>query len=177
MLNTSELLELEEAMTLELRDGLTGILSRLNRFGQLENLLDLLGMRHLLQKESGYEVYKSGKIIVIGQSEVKQDVLLAVAKKQGIDKSRIELYLDYEDAKTFNFKKMQWQPSYSLVIVGPMPHSALGKGDYSSVIAAMEQEDGYPPVIRLGNGTLKITKSGFRDKLKELIGNGMLVCA
>ena len=96
MLNVGELLELEENIKEELDDHLTAALSRMNRSGQLEDFLRLLGMEHLLQKESGYEVYKKGKIVVIGQSDVK------------LDKKRFELYLEYEDAKKFNFQKMQW---------------------------------------------------------------------
>ena len=50
-----------------------------------------------------------------------------------------------------------------------MPHSGSGKGDYSSVISAIEAEEGYPPVVRLGSNGLKITKSDFRSKLTEMI--------
>ena len=62
-----------------------------------------------------YEVYKTGKIVVIGQSDVKAEVLLSIAKKLGLDKSRFESHLDYDDAKNFNFRKTQWQPSYHIV--------------------------------------------------------------
>lgn len=169
MLNVEELLELEDAIKEELDDHLTEALARLNRSGRLEEFLELLGMLHLLEKESGYQVHKTGKIIVIGHSDVKTNVLLAVAKEMGIDKSRFEFYLNYEDAKTFNFRKMQWQPSYSLIMVGPMPHSGVGKGEGTSIIATLENEDGYPPVVRLGSNGLKITKSDFKAKLEEMV--------
>lgn len=78
-------------------------------------------------------MYKTGKIVVIGQSDVKAEVLLSIAKKLGLDKSCFELHLDYDDAKNFNFRKTQWQPSYSLIMVGPMPHSGIGKGDYQHI--------------------------------------------
>lgn len=169
MLNVEELFELEENIKEELDDHLTAALSRMNRSGQLEEFLQLLGMEHLLQKESGYEVYKTGKIVVIGQSDVKSEVLLSIAKQVGLDKNRFELHLDYEDAKNFNFRKMQWHPTYSLLMVGPMPHSGSGKGDYGSIISALEAEEGYPPVVRLGSNSLKITKSDFKSKLEEMI--------
>ncbi len=175
MLNVEELLELGDNIKDELDDHLTAALSRMNRSGQLEEFLRLLGMEHLLQKESGYQVYKSGKIVVIGQSDVKPDVLLAIAKRCGLEKGRFELYLDYEDAKTFNFHKMQWQPSYSLLMVGPMPHSGSGKGEYSSIIAAVESDPGYPPVVRLGTNGLKITKSDFKTKLEEALKTQKIV--
>ena len=105
MLNVEELFELEENIKEELDDHLTAALSRMNRSGQLEDFLRLLGMEHLLHKESGYEVYKTGKIVVIGQPGVKPEVLLSIAKQLGLDKKRFELYLEYEDAKKFNFQK------------------------------------------------------------------------
>lgn len=169
MLSVEELCELEEDIREELDDYLTAAIANLNRSGQLEDLLHLLGMEHLLKKENAYEVYKTGKIVVIGQSEVKAEVLLGIAKKLGLAKDRFELHLDYYDAKDFNFKKMQWQPSYSLIMVGPMPHSGSGKGDYGSVISAIETEEGFPPVVRLGTNDLKITKSDFKSKLEEMI--------
>lgn len=169
MLNVEELFELEDNIKEELDDHLTAALSRMNRSEQLEEFLRMLGMEHLMQKEKRYEVYKSGKIVVIGQSDVKPDALLSIAKQLGLDKNRFELYLDYEDAKAFNFRKMQWQPTYSLLMVGPMPHSGISKGDYGSIIAALEAEEGYPPVVRLGSNGLKITKSDFRAKLTEMI--------
>ncbi len=174
MLCVEELLELEEALKPELDDNLTAILTKLNRTNQLDTFLQLLGMEHLLHTDPGYEVYKTGKIIVIGQSEVKENVLLAIAKKLGLEKSRFDFYLEYDDAKTFNFKKMQWNSTYTAVLVGPMGHSGAGKGDYSSVISAIESEDGYPPVIRLGSNGLKITKSDFKNKLEELMKSGKI---
>ena len=169
MLSTEELLELEDLIKEEIGEHLTEALTKLNRSGQLEELLQMLGMEYLFKNDSSYQVYKTGKIVVIGQSDVKAEVLLSIVEKLNLDKSRFELYLNYEDAKNFNFRKMQWQPSYSLIMVGPMPHSGIGKGDYRSIISALETEEGYPPVIRLGLNRLKITKSDFKAKLKEMI--------
>lgn len=169
MLDVEELSELEENIKQELEEHLTEVLAKLNCSGQLEELLRLLGMEYLLENESRYQVYKTGKIIVIGQSDVNVEKLRSVVKQIGLDKSRFEFYLNYEDAKRFNFHKIQWKPSYSLIMVGPMPHSGIDKGDYSSIISAMEEEAGYPPVVRLGSNGLKITKSDFRSKLQEMI--------
>ena len=67
-----------------------------------------------------------------------------------------------------------YDPNYSLILVGPMPHSTTGKGDFSSTIAAMEQTEGYPPVIRLGSNGLKVSKSGIRDALIKGMDDGIL---
>lgn len=175
MLDYEELYELEDSIKSELDDYLTAALSRLNRSGQLSEFLQLLGMEHLLNRVSGYEVHKCGKIVVIGQSDIKPEALFSVAKQLGLDKERFELHLEYKDAKTFNFHKMQWQPKYSLVMVGPMPHNGASKGDSGSIISALEAEDGYPPVVRLGSNGLKITKSDFKDKLTEMIEKKIIV--
>lgn len=119
-------------------------------------------------------MYKTGKIVVISYSDVKSEVLLSIAKQLGLDKNRFELHLGYDDAKTFNFHKMQWQSIYSLLMVGPMPHSGSSKGDYGSIISALEAGEGYPPVVRLGSNGLKITKSDFKSKLEKMIRLGKI---
>lgn len=53
-----------------------------------------------------------------------------------------------------------------------MPHSATGKDEFSSVIVAMEKTDGYPPIRRMGNNGLKISKSGLREALMKALENG-----
>ena len=175
MLEYEEINELEQAILEELPNKLRGILTKLNRTGQLEEALKLWDLDFLLEKESGYSVYKSGKILVIGQSDVAKDVLLSIAGKAGIDKRRVELHLEYNDAKSFDFRTIQWNPSYSVILVGPMPHSGKSRGDASSVISAIESTVGYPPVVHLGTKALKITKSDFRAKIEELIDNGVIV--
>ena len=170
MLTTYEISDFVDSLKEELDDKLVEIVIRLNRPGQLEELLELLQMEYLLENDYAYEPYrKTGKIVVIGKSDVREEQLLAVAKELGLDKDRFVLHLDYEEGKTFDFRKTQWNPSYCLIMVGPMAHSGKAKGDYSSVIAAIENTDGYPPVVRMGTNGLKITKTGFRETLMEMI--------
>lgn len=175
MLELQELYELEDILRNELEDRLTEILTRLNRTGQLDQFLQLCGLENLLNCESDYNVHKNGRIIVIGQSDVKADVLLSVANKLGIEKNRVELYLNYNDAKKYDFKKIQWNPTYSAILVGPMGHSGSSKGDHSSVIAAIETAQGYPPIIRLGTNSLKISKSNFKSTLQDLLNAGVII--
>ncbi len=175
MLNIKGLADLEDAIKANLDEKLPEVLTRLNRMERLGDLLELLGMPELVKQSPQYEVYRSGKIVVIGESEIKEKDLLGIARKMGIDPRRFEICLGYDNAKTFRFEKMQYEPKYSLVMVGPMPHSGVSKGDYSSMIAAIEQSDGYPPVVRLGAQGLKITKTGFRNALKEQIDKGTVI--
>ena len=83
MLSVEELSELEDDLRKDLDDYLPAALSKMNRSGQLEEFLHLLGMEYLLQRESGYKVFKSGKIVIIGQSDVKSDAVLSIAKQLG----------------------------------------------------------------------------------------------
>lgn len=45
---------------------------------------------------------------------------------------------------------------------------------YGSIITALEQEDGYPPVLRLGENKLKISKTGLKNALKTAITEGYI---
>lgn len=179
MLGVEDLAELESEVRSELNENLEAILSKLNRKGDLDKFLDLVGLSYLLKRENDYPVYSNGKIIVIGQSDVKEDILLAVGKELGISKNRFELYLEYYDSKKYDFRHVQWNSNYSVILVGPMGHSGVSKGDFGSVIEAISNQEGYPPVIKLGSnqGKLKITKSDFKSKLQELLKSGKLTAA
>lgn len=157
--------ELEEVI-----DSITQRIILANRIGTLENLLQQWGFDSLLKNDSVYETNKDGKIVVIGQTEVKINVLEGIIKSLNLDKNRFEFCLDYNDSKTFNYKKMQYSPNYRVVMFGPVPHSSVGKRDSSSVIAEMKNKEGYPKVITLNDGNeLKITKTNFRMALENLI--------
>ena len=95
-LTIEELSELEDKILTEIPDKITAALTKLNRSGGLEEFLTILGMVDLLDKQQEFYSYKEGKIVVIGGTEVKEEVLLSIAKKLGIDKSRFEFCLDYK---------------------------------------------------------------------------------
>ena len=170
MLSIDELADLEEAMLPALKENITQILTRTNRSGELEQLLRLLGMEELLSPADKFDSYKDGKIVVIGGSELKEDILLSIVKQLGLDKKRFEFCLDYKAVQKYDFKKMQYAPQYRVILFGPTPHSGHGKGDSSSIISEIEKAEAYPRVERLVSGKeLKITKTNFREKLQQLI--------
>ena len=170
MLSIEELINLEDEIMAVLPDKITEILTRANTKGQIEELLNMLGMSDLLGGSNTFETYKDGKIVVIGGSEVKEETLMAIGKQLGIDKRRFEFCLDYKDAQKYDYRKMQYAPQYRIVLFGPIPHSAHDKGDSSSILAELEKSEAYPRVERLISGQeLKITKSNFREKLQQLI--------
>ena len=166
MLNTYEIEELIDIIKEEIEKKL--LLA--NRSGELEQLLNKLGFSDLLKEKSAYETQKSGKIVVIGTSEAKLNILQGIIKSLGLDKKRFEFCLDYEECIKFNYRKLRYSPNYRVVLFGPLPHSTSGKNDSSSVINEMKNKEGYPRVITLsGSNELKITKHNFRETLLKLI--------
>ena len=168
LLSIEELVEIEEKVREVLNEQLEAKLIKLNRSDKLTEFLQLLEMDELLG-QTGFYCNPNGKIIVIGACEVGKDKLIGIAKDLGLAKERFEFYLEYDDGKAFNFKKAQWSDIYSAILVGQMPHSGTAKEEYSSVITALENEPGYPPVVRLGESRMKISKSSFRAGLEYLI--------
>ena len=159
----------------ELLDDIRIRILEANRRGTLADLLDALGMSDLLATEEKYETYSDGKIVVIGGSEVKEDVLKVIAGKAGLDKSRLEFCLDYDAAQKYNYSKLYYAPQYRVVLFGAVPHSSSGKGHSGSVIAEMENKEGYPRVIRLMAGDqLKLTKSNFKQAIEGLVAEGYI---
>lgn len=154
----------------EVIEKVTAKITLANRSGELEQLLVEWGLSDCVSKTSAYKTEKDGKIVVIGASEVKENVLCGIIKNFGIDKNRFEFCLDYDKAKTYQYNKLRYNPNYRVVIFGPVPHSSIGKCDSSSVIAEMKNHEGYPRVeVLSGNNAVKITKSNFKDTLNRLI--------
>ncbi len=121
MLSIEELSELEDAIMEVLPDKLTQILSRTNRTGELDELLELLELSYLLGPDNQYTTYKTGKIVVIGESQIKENVLESIGEKLGIDKNRFEFWLDYDALKTPKYrdklKNMQYSPKYAVTLL------------------------------------------------------------
>ncbi len=166
--------EIEDSLKKVFDDELLQIISMLNRKNQLEEFLKMIGHQDLIPGKQIFQATKQGTIIVVGASDVKQNHLEGVVKEVGLDKNRFEFYLEYEDGIDRKVKSWQYNFNISAILVGPMPHSGEAKGDYGSVISALEQEDGYPPVFRLGNNGLNISKSNFKEKLLDLLDTNII---
>lgn len=145
-----------------------------NRTDELDVLLKAWGLTEFLPSEED-DRYKSGKIVVIGGSDVDERILSGICKNCGIGKDRLEFCLDYDKAQTYNYRKLRYNQAYSVVIFGAVPHSTTGKGDSGSVVAELESQNGYPPVKRLMAGSeLKITKSNFKNAIRELLDSNII---
>ncbi len=174
MLCDAELLELEEELQAVFAERFERILTTINMTGRLEEWLSIMGLSHLLQTTGRV---RDGKIIVVGASMVPKATLLGIVKSMGLNKERFEFHLEYEDAKTYDFSKLQHrEDKYSLVMVGPMPHSGTSKNDASSIIEYLKNTEDFPPVIELGakNQQLHISKSDFRQKLEYAVNAGYI---
>lgn len=146
--------------------------------GRLREYLEKIGMEELMPEEpvtSWEGALPNGKIIVFGESAIKEREILASLKSAEISKERIELHLGYEELKHYEFSKLQYNANYRLILVGPMPHSNTDKGDFSSAITMMENSEGFTKIKRLNNqGSLKITKTNLKIAVEEEIGKGYL---
>lgn len=146
--------------------------------GNLEEYLSNLGMIDLLTSEETpfiYDTNSEGKIIIIGEAKIKDSEIYGCLKEYGIGKDRIELHLEYENAKNYSFNKIQYNPNYRLILFGPVPHSGKGKQDKSSIITQIETTDGYPKVIRLADVRgLKFTKTSLKNAVFQEIESGYL---
>lgn len=145
---------------------------------RLPAFLTAIGCAELIPQEAASfwdDSCKEGKIIIFGESSIKEREIYASLESVGILKNRVELRLGYDELKHYNFNNLQYNSAYRLILVGPMPHSTMGKGDFSSTIAKMEHTDGFTKVIRLrSNEQLKITKSNLKAVVREQMEEGYL---
>lgn len=119
-----------------------------------------------------------GKILIIGETSLNEQQVKGFCKSKGISGDRIEFLCGYDRLKNRGVGKYQYNDDYSLIIVGPIPHSMRGMGEYSSIVAKMEQEDGYPPVARADNGHgLKLTLSMVKHIINDKLDDGCIAVA
>lgn len=141
-----------------------------NRQGQLNYYISQLPIDY--ESSNNYIQEKEGKILVIGQSQVRKKDFRGIASSLGIDSKRFDLIISYEEVKRFPFNKLAYSDRYDYIFVGPMPHKVKGLEDEASIIAQIENNpDVYPELIRVlsQSGELKITKSSFKRALEENI--------
>lgn len=157
-------------------------ISVLNRTGELESFIKEHHLEEFFESqqepEAKFETHKNGKILVIGASDAKKIDLINAAKKLRITEDRLDLYLEYYDAKKFDFETIRYNSNYAAIMLGPQPHSGISKGNSGSVIAELKKKDGYPPVIELQKNSaehkLGISKSNFSNELLKLIRTGVI---
>ena len=80
MLGVAELNELEKSLQDTLAERLLEIVTRLNRTDKLNTWLELMGLTDLLQPDTSYRPYKNAKIVVIGEAQVKENIIMQTIK-------------------------------------------------------------------------------------------------
>lgn len=127
-------------------------------------------MSDLLGNDGEPSPIETGKIIVLGASQVSVDKLRKTASACGFDPDRFEFHTDYERLKHFDFGKIRGNMGYVAIFAGPMPHKKPRMAGTSSFIARVESsQENYPKLFKLGKPhELKITKNSFKDGLKRL---------
>lgn len=141
-----------------------------NRQGQLNYYISQLPIDYEFSTKNIQE--KEGKILVIGQSQIRKKHIRGIASNLGIDANRFEVIINYDEVERFSFNKLAYNDRYDYIFVGPMPHKLKGLKDESGMIAQIENNpDIYPELVRVLNhtGDLKITKSSFKRALEENI--------
>ena len=111
------------------------------------------------------EINKNTSTILKGR---KSDYQMT-AKKLNIPENNIEFVDDYSKMHSFNAEQLRYSDRYSDIIIGPTPHSIKNKGDFSSIIAMIENNHKeYPKLIKaIANNSLKITTSNFKELLQQ----------
>lgn len=161
--------ELED-ISKQIYDTLPAAIQMLNRYGQLDSLLDLLGIN---KSATDYnKTIRTGKILVLGQLDTSVESICKIGEKYKISRKRFEIVSEYDDCANFDYKNLQYSQKYCMIMFGPQPHKGKNIGDNSSGIAAVENFDFYPPSIRVGH--LKITKSSFEAALRQCINEGYI---
>ncbi|WP_322154752.1 hypothetical protein [Paratractidigestivibacter sp.] len=174
-LTAQELSDLCDEMMGRMGLELLPTITRANRMGDLPELLESLGMGDLLGTPEDDPSVFMGKVIVLGDSAVREDKLRSIIRKKGMDPDRFEFHLEYDRLKHFDFGKIRGSMGYVAILAGPMPHSTPGKVDASSFVAQVENNPGqYPPMFRMGAGhELKITNNSFKNALSWLESIGV----
>lgn len=169
LLSAENLVALKEPILNYLDKNYLKEMTELNRNGKLDQFFYSFHLYDVLAIPKTLETKNNGKILVIGESIVKNKDLLGIVKSLNLDKSRFEFVTDYENVKNYEFANLRYNSNYRLILVGPMPHKVVGINGkkYSSIIEQMEQNpEIYPKVLKLETSTkLKITKTNFRKVL------------
>jgi hypothetical protein len=169
MLSVCELDDLYDKMLERMGGDLLPAITKANRTGDLGGLLASLEMSDLMEDEQEESCHAT-RILVMGDSMVKESRLRSIARKHRLDDDRFEFELEYEGLQHFNFAKLRSTWTYRAVLVGPMPHSTPGTFDAGSAVSEMESHpEMYPQVIEMRDSTgLKITNNSFAKALDEL---------
>lgn len=175
MLDAADIGELSERVAELFIESSEAILSKLYANSKLSEFLELIDAKKIASEISSRPKDLIQKIVVIGQtSGGSEKVFRQTAESVGVDGERLELHLNYRDAKKIDFEKYRNNPKYCAILLGPIPHSGKSKGDYSSIATMLEHEPGFPRTIPLGKNGLKLSASSLQFGLAQLASEGII---
>lgn len=174
-LDEEQLLTVSEIVSNAFVDDPIKIISHLDATGKLDVFLKITGLKSEVRKELDRNLIPTRKVLVTGNGLAKEFDYKQQCRNGGISPDNFEFYLDFDDCANIDFDKYKNNPEYGGIIVGAMPHSGKSKGNYSSIIDYIENEPGFPKVVRGNDGNeLKISVSGFYRAVLELLTAGAL---
>lgn len=155
---------------------LWSVICQMDENEQLPDFLVNIGHGDLADRATYIESYRPVKVLVVGDSRVELKVLQAICKQLGFNKNRFDFVLGYDEGTNYDYENLKNSYAYGCVIFGAIGHSTKGKGDYSSIIEAMRYNKEFPSPIEAftQEGTLKITKTSFREALVKAVENRLL---
>lgn len=145
---------------------------------ELDKLLSLLGLSGMASRSESIVQSQNGKIVVFGPDK-EPSWIKSIAKHSGICSDRLE-YVTYSKAKSFNFRKLEHNDSYSAILIGQNPHSTQGTGDSASTLTNLQRKSNsgtiLAKVVPLYNNSRKlaVTKDNYHEALKKLVNGGLV---
>lgn len=157
----------------EIHEKIEAEITLANRTGELEAVLEKYGY---YENEDSIDLkyidLKRAKVLLVADNRVKIPVLHGIMKRYDLGKKNLE-FVDYAEAKSFNWSKLNGSTEYTDIFIGAMPHKVKGLQGSSSIIAKIEENPhNYPKLHKLTSGEeLKISKTNFE---KALISSELL---
>ena len=111
---------------------------------------------------------KPRKLLIISDKHLQRNIVMGICSNYGFDKKDIN-YFDEYGKLPFSFEKIRYNSPYDTIIFGSIPHSMTGKGNYSSIIEMLKNEEGYPHIeeCKTNSGELKMTKESLKRALER----------
>lgn len=124
-----------------------------------------------LRDKAGHNLLsKRKKIAVVGTSNLSMEVMKGIITKEfGFEEADFVYETDYDKVVHASGRIVN-SSKYQAIIFGCCPHSAIGKGKWSSLIDRCKQSEEALIVVdaRNNSGNLKVTKGSFRNALNEI---------
>jgi len=116
------------------------------------------------------------RIWVVGALQPKWEHLMGIAKGLGLEPTVFE-HVGYKEVKQLPMiRRVNLIRDFG-ILLGPVPHSAMEIGEYSSLATQLKAEAGVHVVELRANSQsreLRITKSSFKTGLLRLLSEGLL---